>query len=209
MNKSIASLVVLLTATSCAPIRTPSTRVPAMEYTKRLKRDLALTPVGIASADAFKSPATVVGASVKGETPRARWAADVHDGQGATVQVAANATEEGAVAPGFYEYRSEQPNTRDYNGPLTFGDPGLTASLWHEGSAGNDLYRDQRAYQPMDLITIVVTETSKGEKKANTEVKESSDVQASIENLLGLEDPSNYGKINPNLNIQKINFIKI
>lgn len=203
MSKRIATVVTLLATVSCTMTPPPPPRVPALEYTKRLKKDLSLTPAGIHSADAFKSPATVVGVSQQSETPRARWAANVPQGQDSAPAAAAPG-QQPATAPGFYEYRSSEPNTRDYNGPLSFGDPGLTASLWHESSAGNDIYRDQRAFQPMDLITIVVIETTKGEKKANTETKEKSNVQASINNLLGLEDPSNFGKINKNLDLSNL-----
>jgi flagellar L-ring protein precursor FlgH len=78
--------------------------------------------------------------------------------------------------------------SRDYNGPLSLGDPGLTASLWRESRADNDLFRDMRAWQPMDLLTIVVSENAEGRKEADTETRSQSIVSASIESLLGLEN---------------------
>lgn len=77
---------------------------------------------------------------------------------------------------------------RDYNGPLSLGDPGVTASLWRESRGGiNDIFRDNRAYQPMDIITILISEVSAGRKEAQTEVKQQSNVLASIAAFFGLE----------------------
>ena len=131
-----------------------------------------------------------VGASVRqvsiDETdgPRARFASE-------------QKTEEG-----FSEYRSTQSYERDYNGPLALGDPGLTASLWRESNSNTEMFRDSRAFAPMDLITIVVTEKTKATGKADTETKESADVSASIPNLLGLE--STIARTNPQLSLSKL-----
>ena len=142
-----------------------------------------------------------MGVSQQFDTPRARFAAET-----VAPSEAAPLPEQPAVNPpstesplGFTEYRSAAGTPRDYTGPLTVGDPGVTASLWHEGGAVNDIYRDQRALQPMDLITVVVSETNKGQKQANTEVKEQNDVSASIENLLGLEKSIPAGNRNVNM----------
>lgn len=94
-----------------------------------------------------------------------------------------------AEAGSFREQRSSlSQDKRDYNGPLSLGDPGVSASLWHESRGGSDLFRDDRAWQPMDLLTIVVSESSEGSKQADTEIKEESSISAAIENLLGFED---------------------
>lgn len=82
---------------------------------------------------------------------------------------------------------SSDPQTRDYIGPLPLGDPGTTASLWRESRGPNEYFRDDRAWQAMDLLTIVVTEKSQATKEADTEVKSKSDVSAAISALLGLE----------------------
>jgi len=95
----------------------------------------------------------------------------------------------------IYSYRSQAPNIRDYTGPLSYGDPGVSASLWRESRGDNNLFRDHRAYQPMDLVTILVSEDSEGEKTAETETKSKSTVEASIEALLGL--PETWNKSNP------------
>jgi flagellar L-ring protein FlgH len=80
------------------------------------------------------------------------------------------------------------PPVRDYNGPLSIGDPGLAASLWREsgGPMGN-LYYDYRAWQPMDLLTIKIQESAQGNKQANTRVVRESTFEAAISQLLGIE----------------------
>jgi len=83
-------------------------------------------------------------------------------------------------------YRSSQPMVRDYNGPLALGDPGLSSSLWQESRSGNELFRDQRAWQPMDMITVVISENAEGEKTADTEIKGKSDVSAQIQDWIGI-----------------------
>lgn len=91
-------------------------------------------------------------------------------------------------APEYYEYRSQSPNIRDYNGPLSLGDPGVSASLWQESRGGNELVRDDRAWLPMDLLTIIVSENAQGSKEADTEIKSESTITAAITALLGIED---------------------
>ena len=83
--------------------------------------------------------------------------------------------------------RSTEQSGLPYKGPLEIGDPGVTASLFRESQGGNEPFRDYRAWQPMDLVTIVVTEQSLGQQLANTEVKAKSEYLAAIENFFGLE----------------------
>ncbi|NLF25204.1 MAG: flagellar basal body L-ring protein FlgH, partial [Deltaproteobacteria bacterium] len=89
--------------------------------------------------------------------------------------------------PDYEVYRSSRPMVRDYNGPLSLGDPGVSASLWQESKRDNSLYRDERAWRPLDLITILVFETSEGKKEADTEVKHKSKILAAIESFLGID----------------------
>lgn len=95
--------------------------------------------------------------------------------------------EQDSKEPSFQVFESTKGNTRDYQGPLSVGDPGVTSSLWRESRASNELFRDHRAFNPMDLITIVVSESAEGKKSADTEVKESSSITAAIKSFLGLE----------------------
>jgi flagellar L-ring protein precursor FlgH len=64
----------------------------------------------------------------------------------------------------------------------------MQASLYREDRPSNDIYRDFRAFFPMDLITIVVTERSLGRQFAITEIKSKSEVLAGIKNFFGLEN---------------------
>lgn len=75
-----------------------------------------------------------------------------------------------------------------YPGMLESGDPGMSSSLYREDRLQNDLYRDFRAFQAMDLITIVVTERALGRQFAITEIKSKSEVLAGIKNFFGLEN---------------------
>jgi flagellar L-ring protein precursor FlgH len=91
---------------------------------------------------------------------------------------------------------------QDYNGPLSLGDPGLSASLWRESNGSPDFFRDVRAWQPMDLITIIIDENSEGKKEADTELKSQSSILASIESLLGFED--DVTSSNPNVELASL-----
>jgi flagellar basal body L-ring protein FlgH len=87
------------------------------------------------------------------------------------------------LGPDVRVMRSSEQMPEPYRGPLDAGDPGVTASLWRESQGGNEPFRDFRAWQPMDLITIVVNEQSLGQQLANTEVKSKSAYLAAIENF--------------------------
>lgn len=91
------------------------------------------------------------------------------------------------VVPDVEVYRSQRPNALEYTGPLQLGDPGVTSSLWRASKRGNNLFQDDRAWQPYDLITVVVSEQAEGIKQADTEVKTTSSVLAAINNFLGYE----------------------
>ena len=104
------------------------------------------------------------------------------------------------LAPTFEVHKSSMQYKRDYSGPLSLGDPGVTSSLWRESRGTNDIFRDQRAWQPMDLITIIISEKSEGTKEADTEIKSKSSVQAAIEQFFSFDDDvaeSNPGRIIP------------
>ncbi|MCB0331941.1 MAG: flagellar basal body L-ring protein FlgH [Bdellovibrionales bacterium] len=104
-----------------------------------------------------------------------------------------NFTENGEMvsnmgAPSYEVHRSAPEMTRPYKGPLRLGEPGVTSSLWQDTSLASSLFRDHRAFQPMDLITIVVEESSKGEKKADTSTKKDSTFLAGIASFFGFEN---------------------
>ncbi len=92
------------------------------------------------------------------------------------------------LGDGVRVVRSSAQTPATYPGRLELGDPGTSASLYREDRVNNDLYRDFRAFQPMDLITIVVTERALGRQFAITEIKSKSEFLAGIRNFFGLEN---------------------
>jgi len=63
-------------------------------------------------------------------------------------------------------------------------------SLWPDSEYGASLFRDFRAFEVMDVITITVNESSKGKKKAETETETKFSLLAAIENFFGVETKS-------------------
>jgi len=96
-------------------------------------------------------------------------------------------------------YHSTDQLPPSYSSPLALGDPGISSSLWRESRASNDIFRDFRAWQPMDIVTIVVSERSRGTHDADTNLVSRSNVQAALENLLGFEQQTKNWKYPPNL----------
>lgn len=121
--------------------------------------------------------------------------------QGATPVVTQTQMMGGAdeLGDGVKVIRSTEQLPRAYTGPLELGDPGVGASLWRESRIANEVYRDFRAWQPMDLLTIVINEVSIGRHDADTEVKSKSEYFAAIENFLGLEEQTQQWNHPPDL----------
>ncbi len=67
-------------------------------------------------------------------------------------------------------------------GPMT-----ANPSLWPDNGESASLFRDFRASQPMDVITIVVNESSTGKKKADTDASNSFDLLSGITEFFGIE----------------------
>ncbi|MCI5064373.1 flagellar basal body L-ring protein FlgH [bacterium] len=102
------------------------------------------------------------------------------------------------VAGSSYEVtRNANPNVRPYQGPLSVGEPGTSASIWRAHGRGSRLFRDHRAFQPMDLITIVVSENAEGSKEADTETSKESSFLAGITELFNFTD--SFEAANPGL----------
>jgi len=152
-----------LLGSGCGTPKRPDPVVPAVETAKRIREQYvsgrSLERRGIAYDERARLRYAVDGGAPDAELPGSYEALDAEDGEAG----------------------------RDYNGPLSLGDPGLSASLWHESRDGNDMFRDDRAWRPLDLITIRISEASEGSKEADTEVKSKSSAEAAIEHLLGLE----------------------
>ncbi len=93
----------------------------------------------------------------------------------------------GGGGGGYEAVPSRQPMRRPYQGPLHLGEPGPSASLWRRAGYGSSIYPDHRAHQPMDLITIVVTENAEGMKEADTEADRDSTFLAGIAELFNFQ----------------------
>lgn len=203
----LSSLSALLTLNACTPPTPRNLSIPSLEYANRLKKDYAATnPEYRASyreelansGNSFGSKASANNAALL------HYASDDITQTNKTEQKNFSNTETGVVtnldktdnldlAPhfpndaGYLVHESSRPNIRDYTGPLSLGEPGVSSSLWRETRALN-LVRDVRAFQPMDLITIIIQETAEGKREADTDIKQSSSLSASISSLLGIDD---------------------
>lgn len=81
---------------------------------------------------------------------------------------------------------TERPSVNHTSG-YAIGETGPSASLWNETRGDTELFRDNRAWRPMDLVTILIVENSEGSKSADTEVKSQSTIQVALEKLFGYE----------------------
>jgi flagellar L-ring protein precursor FlgH len=70
-------------------------------------------------------------------------------------------------------------------------------SIWKGASTSNTLFHDQRAGFVGDILTIKIVEVSTASEKASTDTGKSSDVQAGISNIMGLETNKFPSSIDP------------
>lgn len=206
-RQALSFISVAVLTVSCTAPRNVTPVIPAVEFSKRMHEQSmsagevpgARVPM-IAGASTVSANPPISAEVISEKRAKLRLAGGdaVPDAQFGTDLAAAPDTVTNMYDdPSYTVQESRNRLTRDYNGPLVLGDPGVTASLWHESKGTNDLFRDNRAWRPMDLITIVVKEKSKGEKTADTEIKSKSDVAASISAFLGVE--KTLKKANPNI----------
>lgn len=204
-NSLKALLAVLAMMGGCAPSNRHAAvpEVPAYDYTAQLKQTNSYSAYQ-PSAAAFPAAQPVASFAVGARGQLRLVSGDVAGDQ----QRITNLNDHAGVQPeygndpGYQEFRSERRNVREYQGPLEFGQPGVSASLWRESSSESNLFRDVRALQPMDLITIIVSESSDASKEADTEVKESSTVDYSIGGLLGFQN--DITQANPNITLSDL-----
>lgn len=201
-----ALIALVLVHSGCTPPVPRNFRIPSVEYSAKVKRDVARRDpeyrAKLIREEGFNSPSMHQAVIRDLEGPRAQMGS-VHRVDGV---IAGDVAPRMAAAdvltndPTYESYESAQPLIRDYRGPLNLGDPGVSSSLWKESRGGSDLFRDYRAWQPMDLITIVVSENTEGKKEADTEVKQDSSISAAIQNFFGLEAWSKIVKTDIDLN---------
>lgn len=98
--------------------------------------------------------------------------------------VAEISNQHGAIPPGA-ELPAGPPVGS--SSPYYLGQMTANPSLWPDESQGSTLFRDFRAFQSMDVITIVVNENSEGRKKAKTDNKTEFSLVAAISHFFGFE----------------------
>ena len=86
--------------------------------------------------------------------------------------------------PFYRENKVLPPGT---SAPYIFGQKRSNPSLWPDEGQGASLFRDFRAFQPMDVITIVINESSSGEKKAETDADTEFSIVTGLEEFFGIE----------------------
>lgn len=194
MKKSISALLCitallgfLILNFGCMPKRMELPVVPSIRYVEQLEQEQAMRSAGRYQRSPHYA-ATLSAEEAADSKGRLQFVNNETSRNSASSNDSVGNLDSSGPEPKFYTYESTDPDVRDYNGPLSLGDPGLSASLWKESSSDNDLFHDHRAFRPMDLITIIVSESSEGSKEADTEVKESSTVSAAIENFLNFEE---------------------
>lgn len=187
MHRSTTILGVAFLLGGCMAPSMPSTRNPAESYASMVRGTMAEDPRGGMPSRGDAGPVGFVSPS---GIPRGRL-----EFTGDAAAPLARPAAAGNVAPDFYVERSPLADKREYTGPLSVGDPGVSASLWKESRGGNNLYYDYRAWQPMDLLTIVVTEDAEGTKEADTEVKSKTSLELAIDKFLSFE--TNFTDLDP------------
>lgn len=71
--------------------------------------------------------------------------------------------------------------------PYINGQMTSNPSLWPDEGQGAALFRDFRAFQSMDVVTIIINDNTIGERKADTDAKSKFSLTAAIKNFFGLE----------------------
>ncbi len=170
------SMASLLTFTACQALTKEAPVIPSLEYTKNLNQQIGR---GENNPRYLNTEGKIVQDDPNNMKARLHFVAGTQTADDIITNEA---------NPGYETYGSTMQVSRDYNGPLSLGDPGVSASLWRENRGTNDIFRDQRAWQPLDLITIIVSENSEGTKEADTEIRSISTVAAAIEQLFTIDD---------------------
>lgn len=207
-QKILYAVSVAMALSSCSTATPRNLSIPSLDYATRLKRDYAASNPDYRAriAEDASIQQTSLG-SVGNLAPSVRFAngkaaleqsRNISNQEAFPPETVSNLNGDGSFKnvadvaessslQGFTAQESLRPDIRDYTGPLSLGEPGVSSSLWRETRSLN-LVRDVRAFLPMDLITIVVQENAEGKREADTDVKQNSSMSASLSALLGLDD---------------------
>lgn len=198
MKKSISISTILLGAFSTGCVPPPShvpTVIPSLEYTKQFSQDSTQAAPARAAAAAAGTmnqlnTTPVVSNSFQSTTPQVRLVegeAAALNPQGAGGDQIVSNHDLSENLEDVHVERSSRAMVRDYQGPLALGDPGVGASLWKESRSSNDIFRDERAWLPGDLVTITVEEKDQGSRQAKTDTKSESTLEVALSKLFGVE----------------------
>lgn len=165
-------------ASACTRGSSNTPRIPALEYSRALGRSSELPP----------------------DEPRARI--QLAEGAGNTRAVVMPTERPSSEGPSYSSRLDGQQDELKidpppYRGPLRDGESSSNPSLWRDGEGATSIFHDFRAFQPMDLVTVLVTEVTEGRKQADTTVRSQSTITAAISALLGLE--KSVPKANPEI----------
>jgi len=88
------------------------------------------------------------------------------------------------------EYEMEKMAVKQSLIPQTIVSPPVDSdgSLWQVGSSLNGMFIDTKARNVGDIVTVRIEESAKATNKANTETERTSNLEAGIQKLFGLED---------------------
>jgi flagellar L-ring protein precursor FlgH len=73
--------------------------------------------------------------------------------------------------------------------PYYMGQMSGNASLWPDESQQSSLFRDLRAFQPMDVVTITINESVEGQKRTQTDSQSRFSLLAALTNFFGFLTP--------------------
>lgn len=71
--------------------------------------------------------------------------------------------------------------------PYLNGQMKANPSLWPDQVQGQFIFTDHRAYNPMDIVTVVINDNTIGQKRGDTQTKSEFDLLAGITNFFGIE----------------------
>lgn len=83
--------------------------------------------------------------------------------------------------------------------PYLNGQMKSNPSLWPDQVVGQFIFTDHRAYNPMDIVTVIINDSTTGQKRGDTQTKSEFDLLAGITNFFGLESrwKSNNDSLDP------------
>jgi flagellar L-ring protein precursor FlgH len=99
----------------------------------------------------------------------------------------------------------------EYQAPASVGNGGIYQPMVH-GGGGLQLFRDHRAWQVGDIVTIAITQNATATKNVSQDLGRTDNVTSTVSNLFGL--PTSFGhssrttKFNPDIDYSSANALK-